>query len=267
MSERYDRSSRGDGRDRYESDRRRNGDEGQHPSSSSARGARGYDDGDRRGGGGEGYGASSRGGGERRRYERDSRRRSRSRSPPRRGPPGRGDYREDRDRDRRPPGAEGGSRPGYDSRDRRDDRDRRDPRDREADDRRRREYERPDTHRDSDRDRRDRGDGRSPAPLPRDSRQSERQTSLSGPSVPEAVQDQGKPAASAAGSDTGGQEDEDDDEAAMAAMLGFGGFGSSKGKKIEGNADIGMSKTNQPRVIRQYMNRAGGFNRPLDRIK
>ena len=106
MSERYDRSSRGDGRDRYESDMRRNGDEGQHPSSSSARGgSRGYDDGDRRGRGG--YGGSSRGGGDRRGYERDSRRRSRSRSPPRRGPPGRGDYREDRDRDRRPPGAEG----------------------------------------------------------------------------------------------------------------------------------------------------------------
>lgn len=90
------------------------------------------------------------------------------------------------------------------------------------------------------------------------------------------MQDQGKAAASAAGSDAGGQEEEDDDEAAMAAMLGFGGFGSSKvggaraflrvqdetdqvapvqGKQIEGNADIGASKTNQPRVIRQYMNR------------
>lgn len=51
----------------------------------------------------------------------------------------------------------------------------------------------------------------------------------------------------------------DDD---MAAMMGFGGFGSTKGKKIVGN-NVGAVRKEKKTEYRQYMNRVGGFNRPL----
>lgn len=54
----------------------------------------------------------------------------------------------------------------------------------------------------------------------------------------------------------------DPDEAAMQAMMGFGGFGSTKGKKIAGN-DVGGVRKEKKTEYRQYMNRQGGFNRPL----
>lgn len=55
---------------------------------------------------------------------------------------------------------------------------------------------------------------------------------------------------------------EDDDFAAMQAMMGFGGFDSTKGKKIKGN-DLGAVHKEKKTEYRQYMNRVGGFNRPL----
>jgi U4/U6.U5 tri-snRNP-associated protein 3 len=57
-------------------------------------------------------------------------------------------------------------------------------------------------------------------------------------------------------------EDADEDMAAMQAMLGFGGFGSTKGKKVAGN-NAGAVKKEKKTEYRQYMNRVGGFNRPL----
>ncbi|WWD20340.1 hypothetical protein CI109_104816 [Kwoniella shandongensis] len=60
--------------------------------------------------------------------------------------------------------------------------------------------------------------------------------------------------------------DMDDPEAAMAAMMGFGGFDSTKGKGIPTNAEGGV-KIHKQRTWRQYMNRRGGFNRPLERMK
>jgi U4/U6.U5 tri-snRNP-associated protein 3 len=54
----------------------------------------------------------------------------------------------------------------------------------------------------------------------------------------------------------------------MMAMMGFPtGFDSTKGKKVEGN-DVGTSgaRVAAKRNYRQYMNRRGGFNRPLDKI-
>uniref|UniRef100_A0A914ZA83 U4/U6.U5 small nuclear ribonucleoprotein 27 kDa protein n=1 Tax=Panagrolaimus superbus TaxID=310955 RepID=A0A914ZA83_9BILA len=51
----------------------------------------------------------------------------------------------------------------------------------------------------------------------------------------------------------------------MMKMMGFGGFETTKNKKVEGNMD-GIAKVNKPRKFRQYMNRKGGFNRPLDYI-
>lgn len=65
--------------------------------------------------------------------------------------------------------------------------------------------------------------------------------------------------------------DEDDDEELvveddglddMAAMMGFGGFGTTKNKKVLGN-NSGMARKEKKTEYRQYMNRVGGFNRPL----
>lgn len=49
---------------------------------------------------------------------------------------------------------------------------------------------------------------------------------------------------------------------AMAAMMGFGGFGTTKGKQIAGN-NMGAVRKEKKTEYRQYMNRTGGFNRPL----
>ncbi|KAK0739225.1 hypothetical protein B0T21DRAFT_139178 [Apiosordaria backusii] len=64
-------------------------------------------------------------------------------------------------------------------------------------------------------------------------------------------------------------EDEEDDVVVaddglddMAAMMGFGGFGTTKGKKVLGN-NVGAVKKEKKTEYRQYMNRVGGFNRPL----
>ena len=70
-------------------------------------------------------------------------------------------------------------------------------------------------------------------------------------------------------------EDEDDDDdvevvaadddgslAAMQAMMGFGGFGSTKGTRVAGN-NVGAVRKEKKTEYRQYMNRVGGFNRPL----
>lgn len=58
----------------------------------------------------------------------------------------------------------------------------------------------------------------------------------------------------------------DEDEEAMLAMMGMGSFGTTKGKKVEGNQE-GTVSIKKVRTWRQYMNRRGGFNRPLDKIK
>ena len=55
---------------------------------------------------------------------------------------------------------------------------------------------------------------------------------------------------------------EDDGLAAMQAMMGFGGFASTQNKKVLGN-DIGGVRKEKKTEYRQYMNRVGGFNRPL----
>ncbi|KAI0093869.1 hypothetical protein BDY19DRAFT_281043 [Irpex rosettiformis] len=57
-----------------------------------------------------------------------------------------------------------------------------------------------------------------------------------------------------------------EDDAAMMAMMGLTGFGTTKGKRVEGNQE-GSANVKKIRTWRQYMNRRGGFNRPLDKIK
>ena len=45
--------------------------------------------------------------------------------------------------------------------------------------------------------------------------------------------------------------------------MGFGSFDTTKNKKVKGN-DVGDVNILHKRKYRQYMNRKGGFNRPLD---
>ncbi|KAJ1813774.1 U4/U6.U5 small nuclear ribonucleoprotein [Coemansia sp. RSA 2599] len=54
------------------------------------------------------------------------------------------------------------------------------------------------------------------------------------------------------------------EEEQMKTLLGFGGFDSTKGKKVAGN-EVGVANVKKQRKFRQYMNRKGGFNRLLDK--
>lgn len=53
------------------------------------------------------------------------------------------------------------------------------------------------------------------------------------------------------------------EEQEMMKAMGFCGFDTTKGKKVDGN-DAGEVHVILKRKYRQYMNRKGGFNRPLD---
>ncbi|XP_048258542.1 U4/U6.U5 small nuclear ribonucleoprotein 27 kDa protein-like [Haliotis rufescens] len=55
------------------------------------------------------------------------------------------------------------------------------------------------------------------------------------------------------------------EESDMMKVMGFSGFETTKNKKVEGN-DIYVTNLQRKRRYRQYMNRRGGFNRPLDFI-
>ena len=60
-----------------------------------------------------------------------------------------------------------------------------------------------------------------------------------------------KPSAAPAPDAEGGEEDEDDDSAAMARMMGFGGFGTTAGKKVGGNDEVGSTNVKKERKWRQ----------------
>jgi U4/U6.U5 tri-snRNP-associated protein 3 len=55
---------------------------------------------------------------------------------------------------------------------------------------------------------------------------------------------------------------EEDSMLQMQKMMGFGGFGTTKQKKVEGN-DLYAVRKEKKSEYRQYMNRVGGFNRAL----
>ena len=60
-----------------------------------------------------------------------------------------------------------------------------------------------------------------------------------------------------------------DEEEQMRRLLGFNGFGSTKGEAVEDNqstAARGGAAKNKARKYRQYMNRKNGFNRPLEKM-
>ncbi|KAI0703631.1 hypothetical protein BC835DRAFT_1318526 [Cytidiella melzeri] len=201
---------------------------------------------------------------------RDGRSRSRS---PRRGAP-------DRDRDRRPTDRRDYVRDDRRDRDRgfRDDR-RRDDRDRDRRDPQREDRREP---RESERDRREppRRDAERERVGDRGLDNSEKASGRTGPSLGDY---DGKHTGGLNGSEEpqsrqlsempteDGEEVEpmdatNDDDAAMMAMMGMSGFGSTKGKHVEGNQE-GAASVKKMRTWRQYMNRRGGFNRPLDKIK
>lgn len=54
-----------------------------------------------------------------------------------------------------------------------------------------------------------------------------------------------------------------EEEQEMMKLMGFGNFDTTKGKHVKGN-DVSAVNVLQKRKYRQYMNRKGGFNRPLD---
>lgn len=56
--------------------------------------------------------------------------------------------------------------------------------------------------------------------------------------------------------------DEDDIDAAMRKYMGFNRFRSTKNTQVPGNDVYGVRKEKKTEY-RQYMNRMGGFNRPL----
>eukprot|EP01054_Gregarina_sp_Poly1_P005522 Gregarina_sp_Poly_1__5521@NODE_2914_length_1557_cov_106_669799_g1824_i1_p2_GENE_NODE_2914_length_1557_cov_106_669799_g1824_i1NODE_2914_length_1557_cov_106_669799_g1824_i1_p2_ORF_typecomplete_len145_score44_32SNRNP27/PF08648_12/1_1e04SNRNP27/PF08648_12/2_9e25_NODE_2914_length_1557_cov_106_669799_g1824_i110361470 len=64
---------------------------------------------------------------------------------------------------------------------------------------------------------------------------------------------------------TGKQQLVDEETALMQEVMGFGSFESSKNKPHEVVIDGGVAKKTK-RKYRQYMNRKGGFNRPLSPV-
>ncbi|KIW16700.1 hypothetical protein PV08_03888 [Exophiala spinifera] len=56
--------------------------------------------------------------------------------------------------------------------------------------------------------------------------------------------------------------DEDDEDALLRNMMGFTTFKSTQNTKVPGNQIYGVRKEKKTEY-RQYMNRVGGFNRPL----
>lgn len=61
---------------------------------------------------------------------------------------------------------------------------------------------------------------------------------------------------------TNGDAEEDPEGALLRKMMGFKGFRSTKNTKVPGNDVSGVRKEKKAEY-RQYMNRVGGFNRPL----
>lgn len=70
----------------------------------------------------------------------------------------------------------------------------------------------------------------------------------------------GKPAAN--GDAMAVDEDEDEDDAFLRKAMGFASFKSTQNTKVPGNQIYGVRKEKKTEY-RQYMNRVGGFNRPL----
>jgi U4/U6.U5 tri-snRNP-associated protein 3 len=49
--------------------------------------------------------------------------------------------------------------------------------------------------------------------------------------------------------------------------MGFAKFNTTKGKHVPGSCNASAANIKVEKKYRQYMNRRGGFNRPLDPMK
>ncbi|CAH8560572.1 unnamed protein product [Dicrocoelium dendriticum] len=104
-----------------------------------------------------------------------------------------------------------------------------------------------------DRERRRRHDRHRSNSLPRSRSHSPRAPALPvpEPEVTKTLDDSGEPLT--------------EEQQEMMRLFGFCGFDSTKGKHVIGNS-IYVANISKQRKYRQYMNRRGGFNRPLDRV-
>ena len=67
--------------------------------------------------------------------------------------------------------------------------------------------------------------------------------------------------------DEGVVEEQDAESMAMMQMMGFSAFDSTAGKSVDDpRCKMEAVKKNGTRKYRQYMNRKGGFNRPLEKV-
>ncbi|KAK5100041.1 hypothetical protein LTR70_008003 [Exophiala xenobiotica] len=150
-------------------------------------------------------------------------------------------------------------------------------RDRDRDrDRERYRTDRPRADRDRDRDHRFRKHSRSrtrsrspPPPRNGATAPAKRPRSPAPPRSPRSDHDRQQPPKPETKSGTNGVKpeipmkiDPDDEEAYMKRVMGFGGFRSTKNTKVPGNQWYAVRKEKKTEY-RQYMNRVGGFNRPL----
>jgi U4/U6.U5 tri-snRNP-associated protein 3 len=122
--------------------------------------------------------------------------------------------------------------------------------------------------RDQDSHRRDaprgpRGGGAAPPSGPRKSDFAPRGGPVKPPSAPrDAVKKEETPDVEMS-EDAQKPEDMDDDTWEMQKMMGFAGFKSTKNRKVPGNDKNYGVRKDKTMEARQYMNRQGGFNRPL----
>jgi len=58
-------------------------------------------------------------------------------------------------------------------------------------------------------------------------------------------------------------DEDEDEEALMKKVMGFANFRSTKNTKVPGNDRLYAVRKDKQTQYRQYMNRVGGFNRPL----
>lgn len=63
--------------------------------------------------------------------------------------------------------------------------------------------------------------------------------------------------------ENGGLDEDEDEEVAIKRLMGFGTFRSTKNTKVAGNSKNYGVRKEKKTEYRQYMNRQGGFNRPL----
>ena len=75
------------------------------------------------------------------------------------------------------------------------------------------------------------------------------------------------PSSSIANDDEMEEEREDLEAKMMAEMMGFSAFDTTAGKDVgDPRCKMEAVKKKAQRKYRQYMNRRGGFNRPLDEV-